>query len=76
MSEPSTTFIDAMNAESVPSKAPAVDDEQQHKEVQDPHMSQAVGKVKMTHAEKEAARIGWRSEVQEIPKQVRVMSFP
>lgn len=28
------------------------------------------GKNKMTHEEKEAARTGWRSEVQEIPKQV------
>lgn len=28
------------------------------------------GKHKMTHEEKEAARTGWRAEVQEIPKQV------
>ena len=30
----------------------------------------AKGKQKMTHEEKEAARTGWRAEVQEIPKQV------
>lgn len=28
------------------------------------------GKQKMTHEEKEAARTGWRAEVQQIPKQV------
>lgn len=31
-------------------------------------------KTKMTHEEKEATRTGWRSEVQEIPKQVRFHS--
>lgn len=31
-------------------------------------------KAKLTHEEKEAAQVGWRSEVQEIPKQVSLFS--
>lgn len=40
--------------------------------VDEPQSQEA--KTKMTHEEKEAAKTGWRSEVQEIPKQVGCMA--
>jgi hypothetical protein len=75
-----TAAIAASDAEkSALAKAPAGggnDHDGHNQEQEDSPTPRGGAKTKMTHEEKEAARTGWRSEVQEIPKQVRFRFLP